>query len=545
MHLDERSAGFFGLGMAKVKREAVALVCTSGTAAANFLPAVVEAYYGRVPLVILTADRPHELRDCGAPQTIDQLHLYGRHAKWFFDMAEPDCSPELVRHVREVAFRAVVMAQQSPAGPVHINCPYREPLVLDPAEGPIAPSQWSDRAHRVSTPGTYTINNEQAATLAGRLTLANRGLIVCGPQDDPRLAASVTMLATKLGYPVLADPLSGVRCGGHDRGLVLDCYDAFLRHADFAAQFTPEVVIRFGAPATSKTLQLYLQLKDAAVPVPEHIVVDDGGLNAPAGMASQMIRANGREVCEALISVLPAALGERVERVQWVAAWRAANTAAREAITTQLSGTEEMFEGKVFAELGPLLPSHGATVFVGNSMPVRDLDTFFPGGDQVVHFLANRGVNGIDGVVSSALGASVNSERPLVLVIGDLSFCHDLSALLAAKQHGLSATIILLNNRGGGIFSFLPQAADPEHFETVFGCPHDLDFRAIVEACGVRYTRVTTWQGFRSAVRKAIATDALDVIEVPTERGRNVELHRDLWQAVALRVTDVAKTATS
>lgn len=532
MHLDERSAGFFALGMAKTARAPAALICTSGTAAANFMPAMVEARYARVPLVVLTADRPHELRDSGAPQTIDQVDLFGKHAKWFADLAEPDTSPDLLRYVRAVASRAVATATRGPAGPVHLNCPVREPLI------PIAPEPGASSAERPDAQPYVTVSSGARApdaalvsALAGQLRSTPRGLIVCGPQDDPALAEPLSRLAAALGYPILADPLSGARCGPHERALVLDCYDAFLRNAAFVERHAPQVVLRFGAMPTSKPVLLYLQRHAGC----RQIVVDgDAGWNEPTLLASQIVHADARLLCEALLAALPADHAPPTTALEWARTWQAAQQRSRAAIDGYMRQVGELFEGKVFAELRELLPD-GALLYAGNSMPIRDLDTFFAGG-RGVRLLGNRGANGIDGVVSSALGAAATGAGPTVLVIGDLSFYHDSNGLLAARQHGLDATIILLNNDGGGIFSFLPQAAEPEHFEALFGTPHGLDFAPLAAMYGARYTRVDSWEAFRAAVSAGVGGHGLHIVEVPTERARNVALHREIWPRVAAAV---------
>lgn len=535
-HLDERSASFFALGLAKARREPVALVCTSGTAAANFLPAVIEARYGRVPLLILTADRPPELRDVGAPQAIDQIQLYGNHVKWFVEVAMPDATPGLLRYVRMLAGRAAATALASPSGPVHLNFPFREPLVplpVDPEAG--NDFAWTGRpdgqpyvafaqAPRVPERG-------QLGDIAGALARARRGLIICGPQDDPELAGALTRLAKRLGFPLLADPLSQVRCGEHDRSTVIASYDAFLRDERIATGLVPDLVLRFGAMPTSKPVLLYLQ----CYPEIPQVLVDGGdGWNDPALIASQVIHADPRHFSEALLDVL-GDLG--VMDASWLSIWKEIDCRARTAIEARLADTEEPFEGRVFAELARMLPD-GSTLYAGNSMPVRDLDTFFPASGQSIRFLANRGVNGIDGVVSSAFGAAAGSDGPLVLVIGDISFYHDMNGLLAAKRYGLNATIVLLNNDGGGIFSFLPQAADPEHFEALFGTPHGLDFRPVSELYGAAFTRVDTWEGFRDSVRCGLTSDGLDIIELRTGRDRNVTLHREIWKAVSAALGD-------
>jgi 2-succinyl-5-enolpyruvyl-6-hydroxy-3-cyclohexene-1-carboxylate synthase len=528
MHLDERSAAYFALGLAKTLREPVAVLATSGTAAANFFPAVVEAFYARVPLVVLTADRPHELRDCGAPQTIDQLHLYGRHAKWFVDLPEPvpDASLQLMQHVRTIAARAVATATEEPAGPVHVNWPFREPLV------PACLELHDGRQQARIELGKRALPDALLEDLAAQLAGAERGLIVCGPQDDPRLASSVSRLASQLGFPILADPLSGVRFGHHDRSLVVDAYDAFLRLPWLPERLEPDLVLRMGALPISKPLVQYLQrYRDAY-----HLVLDTGGWRDPTGLAGDTLHAEPTLTCAALADrLLPRPASH------WTNDWLSAQHATRVAIADSVEDQAELFEGKVLPELASALPEH-ATVYVGNSMPVRDLDTFLASADRDWRVLANRGTNGIDGVVSSALGASAAGCGPTVLVIGDLSFYHDLNGLLAVRQHALDLLVVLLNNDGGGIFSFLPQAG-VDGFERLFGTPHGLDFRPFVEGYGGSFVRAKDWRTFRDALAAALDCHGLRVVEVPTERKRNVVLHRELWQHVDRAVQNALAAA--
>jgi len=279
----------------------------------------------------------------------------------------------------------------------------------------------------------------------------------------------------------------------------------------------------------SKPLLLYLQRHQSC----RLIVVDgDGGWNEPTLLASDMIYADARLLCKALLRSSEHSAGDRAQELSWAHAWQAADRSARAAIAARFEEHDELFEGQVFAELAALLPE-GALLYAGNSMPIRDLDTFFPGSDQAIRLFANRGANGIDGVVSSALGAAAAELGPTVLVIGDLSFYHDSNGLLAAMQHHLNLTIVLLNNDGGGIFSFLPQAGDPEDFEILFGTPHGLDFRHLAQMYGARYERVASWETFRAVVQHGIEAGGLHIVEVPTERARNVTLHREIWQAVS------------
>ncbi|HYM14191.1 MAG TPA: 2-succinyl-5-enolpyruvyl-6-hydroxy-3-cyclohexene-1-carboxylic-acid synthase [Dehalococcoidia bacterium] len=526
MHLDERSASYFALGMAKASRRPVALLATSGTAAANFAPAVAEARYGRVPLVVLTADRPPELRELGAPQTIDQSRMYGSHAKWWLEMPLPEASEGSARHARMVAARAAITASEAPAGPVHLNFPFREPLI--PALN--HPSSWGvERGGAIAARSTpRRITPAELEPLAQELRRWADGIIVCGPQDDPSLAAAVAELASALGYPLLADPLSLARCGPHDRSLVVDAYDAFLRDPGTADRLRPSVVLRFGALPTSKPLFEFLRRLRGA----PQMIIDEAEWPDPIHAGTDVYHTNPVSFCRSLRS----AFGEPRHDTASVSAWMSRSMQARAAIEAGIGAGDDLNEPAVFADLARVLPG-GATLYAGNSMPVRDLDTFFPGGPAEVRFLANRGANGIDGVVSSALGASAAGAGPLVLVIGDLSFYHDMNGLLAAKRHNLSATIVLINNDGGGIFSFLPQAEHPAQFEELFGTPHGLEFRAACELYGIGYERAPNRVQFRAAVTRSIGSPGVQVIEVRTERRSNVELHRAVWRGVAEAVS--------
>ncbi len=594
MHLDERSAAFFALGMAKRRREPVAVLCTSGTAAANLAPAVVEAHYARVPLLLLTADRPPELRDAGAPQTMDQLHLYGRHVRWFLEVALPESEPELLRYVRTVAAKAVAAATGPFSGPVHLNFPFREPLIPEPPEATDEPwpsgrpepdrlaAEWAASADSPLTPyaqvtaGVPSIGAREVQRLAEQLTAAERGIIVCGPQTDPEFAAAVSQLAQRLQFPLLADPLSQVRCGRHSLAAVIDTYDALLRVPSFVEQARPEIIVRFGGLPVSKPLLQYMS-RYADV---RQLVVDVTPVWAdPVFTAAEVLLADPTDVCRRLVAALqsispmpegadgPMAAGSGAgsapdasgkvaslagaKREAWLAWWQEAHRRARHVMEREMAASmdngeagersEQLFEGRIFHELSRLLPE-GSVLFAGNSMPVRDLDSFFPVMDKTLTFYANRGVNGIDGVVSSALGVSAAGDGPALLVIGDLSFYHDLNGLLAAKLHGLNLTVVLVNNDGGGIFSFLPQANYPEHFEALFGTPHGLSFEPAVSMYGGRFVRVESWDQFAREVRRGLTEGGLHVIEVRSRRDVNVRQHRRIWEQVA-RALDGLPTA--
>jgi 2-succinyl-5-enolpyruvyl-6-hydroxy-3-cyclohexene-1-carboxylate synthase len=539
LHIDERSAAFFGLGLAKRLAQPVALLCTSGTAAANFLPAIVEARLTHIPLLVLTADRPHELRENGAPQAIDQNRLYGTHVKWYVDVALPEATNGSLRYIRALANRATALTQAVPAGPVHLNLPFREPLVPEPqADAPLPslnqrePLAWTGRPDSPyisvtdAEPGIPPLAVLQH--LAEQINNVERGLIIVGPSIEPALAAPLIALAQKLGYPILADPLSQLRCGEHDHSHVIASYDAFLRIESFLERAEPELVLRFGAMPTCKPLLLYLK-RYAACP---QIVIDgNAGWEEPTQLASAMIHASPVTLCQSLLELLAVRTSGA-----WLRHWLQTDQLTRQALHAALQDFPPLFEGRIFTELAELLPER-ATLYVGNSMPVRDLDTFFWCKERSICILGNRGANGIDGMVSSALGASAavsvsGSNEPTLLVIGDLSFFHDLNGLLAAHLHRLNLVIVLVNNDGGGIFSFLSQAAYPQHFEQLFGTPTGLDFRPVVQMYGGTFHRSETWETFRNAITQGIRDGGLHVVEVRTERVSNVTMHRQLWKVV-------------
>ena len=505
----------------------------------------MEAFQARVPLIVLTADRPTELRDRGAPQTIDQVGLYGRHVKWSTELPLPDDAPETMAHIRSVAGRAVAVAAAGPAGPVHLNAPFREPLIPAGALGPWPDLPAAPFVSAVSAP--RRLAEADIARLAGRIAAAPRGLIVAGPMDGTSHMDAIAGMAAACGYPILADPLSGLRAGPHDRSLVIARGDQLARPGPWIDAHTPDLVIRFGAMPTSKPIVQLLQRT-----TPELVVVDgDGGWREAALIPATFVHADpattALDVAAALDAQTQAIAGSRT----WLDGWLTADRAADRAMTSWLADLDEPFEGAPFAHAPAALPE-GAVLWAGNSMPVRDLDGWLPNTDRALRIHSNRGANGIDGVVSTALGSAAVAGAPVVLVVGDVSFLHDLGALVTARLMGVSLTVVLVQNDGGGIFSFLPQAAAdapavglPEHYEKLFGTPHGIDAGPIVTALGHRHQRVDG-DSLESALTAAVGTPGLTVLELRTDRARNVQLHRAAAAAVATALaalTDLADLA--
>jgi len=516
-HIDERCAGFFALGAAKRSGRPVAVTCTSGTAAANLAPAVIEAYHARVALVVLTADRPAELREVGAGQTIDQIELFGSAAKWFFEVGTHDATPARGRWMRALACRAVWTALEGRAGPVHLNFALREPLVApdalgdDPQPGRDGGRPWVLR----TTPGEDAAAAGRALAVLARD--AHRPVVVAG-RDEPGLEA-VALACERLGWPLLADPLSGARRGG----AAIAHYDALLRNEGFAAARRPDLVLRGGDLPTSKPLRAWLDGLDEDV---TQLGFDPHGSCQDPGASLQIVLAAGAApTLAAAAGLTPSA------DPAWLRAWRDADAAAAAAIHGVLGGGV-LSEPLVARTLAAELPAD-ATLFVASSMPVRDIESFAPVRDDGPRVLCNRGANGIDGTVSSAFGAAAVTAGPVVLLIGDVALAHDVGGLLAARRLGLAITIVLLDNDGGGIFEFLPVATARDVFEEHVATPHGLDFAHAAALYGCAFADVADLGRLRAALARALTRDATTIVRVRSDRTANLALHRELSAAVA------------
>ncbi|PFA64036.1 2-succinyl-5-enolpyruvyl-6-hydroxy-3-cyclohexene-1-carboxylic-acid synthase [Bacillus sp. AFS015802] len=523
INVDERSAAFFGLGIAKAKKKPVAILCSSGTAGANYYPAVIEARYARVPLIVLTADRPHELREVGAPQAINQIDLYGKHVKWSIDMALPESLPSIIQYARSSAARGAAASTAYPEGPVHYNFPFREPLIPDLQQVEFTEA----KAVKKVLQGDRQLSQASVHELHEKIVSAQRGLIVCGPGLNEDAVQSITGLAGEYGLPILADPLSFVRSGSHSKENIIDCYDTFLRIDGLKESLHPDLIIRFGAMPVSKALMLFLKnLSD----VPTWVVSKGGDWQDPTARGTDYIHCEENLFCQSLMKQ------SRREDMDWLHHWKKVNDQTKQLL---VKGHQAWDEGMAVHQLIRHLPE-GSTLFSSNSMPIRDLDTYFFTNDRSLRIFANRGANGIDGVVSTALGISTKSQ-PMYLLIGDLAFFHDLNGLLTARKYQLDMTIVVMNNNGGGIFSYLPQAGDQTHFEDLFGTPMDLAFAHAAKLYGARYFHVTSERDFIPALQEADQSKGIKIIEVMTNREENVANHRKLWNFVSREMTQNMK----
>jgi len=515
--IDERAAGFVALGMAKASGLPVAVTCTSGTAAANLLPAVVEAHEARVPLIVLTADRPPELREVGAGQAIDQIKLYGSAAKWFVEVGSHEPSRATAIHHRALGCRAYWTSRGGRPGPVHLNLPLREPLapVAEALEG----SHWEGRAD--GRPWTELRERSAAPdaddvqALAERIASVERGAILCGPVSE-EVAQPVARLAAACGWPVLAEPTSGVRCGDHDRSHVVAHYDVLLRAEGFCASHAPELVLRVGDMPTSKPLR-------ALAAGSSQLVLDPHAVwHEPTRTAELILHCSAAGACDSVGAAIEARGVQ--PRGGWLRSWRDADAM----VPPALAAAPDPFESKVAAALEPAV-GDGALLWISSSMPVRDVEAYFPQSSKRIRFVANRGANGIDGVVASAAGAARATGVPTLLLIGEVALLHDLGGLLAARRAGVPLTVVCLNNGGGGIFDFLPVAehADRALYEEHVATPSGLDLAAVAALAGMEH-RVASTAG---DLGEAVSSPAL--VEVRTDRAENVRLHREVVERVA------------
>ncbi|TMB96516.1 MAG: 2-succinyl-5-enolpyruvyl-6-hydroxy-3-cyclohexene-1-carboxylic-acid synthase [Chloroflexi bacterium] len=511
VQIDERSSSFFALGLGKATGKPAVVLCTSGTAAAEFHPAVVEACYSRTPLIVVTADRPPELRDVGANQAIDQQQIYGSAVRWFFDPGTPADLPGAPRIWRRLAARAVAEAA---GGPVHLNLPFREPLVPPPGQVPSAEGE----AGQTITSGRILPTPTQLATLASALQRAKRPLVVAGEmRDGERVAPALT----RLGLPVLAEPGSQLR--RPETGGAVESYEALLR-AGWSLEHGPDLVIRIGGTPTSRAMNAWL----AAAAAPTFLIDPDHSWRDQDQVARHILATDP----QALLEALPP-----VNRAAWRDEWVAAGKKAGAAISATLISTP-LHEGHIVRALASRLPD-AAQVFVGSSMPIRAADSFWPLAKSKQRFYGNRGASGIDGLVSTGLGvATGRSDIPTVLLLGDLSVYHDMNGLWAIGRHGVKATIVVCDNNGGGVFNFLPQAQHPDVFEEIFATPLGLDFAQIARLYGLVYSPVTERSGLEPAINDAIEKATPTMVVVKFKRDDSVSGHRLCWEAAAAALRD-------
>jgi len=558
VHLDERCAAFFALGVGKATGRPAAVVTTSGTAVANLAPAALEAARSGAPLLLLTADRPARLRGTDANQTVDQIGFFGPRVRMFHDVTPARLAGPDLRSLRALAGRAVAAARGRPAGPVHLNFPFEKPLQPERTGSPLdtgfppgfreaeplgTRGRPEGRPYARTAVGRRSLPEEELERLTERMAGARRGLLVCGVSPEPdRLGPAALALARATGWPLLADPLSGARFREGAVGRAIGSYDLFLRDGSVRRRLAPDLVLRLGGRATSAALARYLEEVEEA----EQVVVQEGEeWPDPAAVATDVLRADPAATAALLAArreeggATPAEGGADARRA-WRARWEAAEAASRRVIADRPQEGEReetgLAEEVVPAAVAEALPD-GATLFVGSSLPVRDLDAFAAPRDGGPTVLGNRGASGIDGSVSTALGAGAAAGGASAAVIGDLALYHDMNGLLGLRRFDLETVVVVIQNDGGGIFHQLPVREHEAEFERFFATPHGLDFRHAAELYDLPHERVTDRDRLAESVRRRVAGGEPVLLEVPSDREaarrRRERLAREVRHALA------------
>ena len=531
MNIDERSASFMALGIAKAHKEPTVLVCTSGSAVAHYLPAILEAQYSGIPLIVLSADRPHTLLHVGAPQTVDQHKIFGTTVNYFEELAVPQES-HYYTYPRQVARKSYMKAMDTKKGPVHINVPLFEPLVpeldskhFEAGRSPfnVVKPHYSSGCNYDNTSRTSHVSNTSSSKNDSFLAKYKNILILAGPQVDVVEANSILSFATMLQAPILADPLSNVRrsynsVDSHSdkecidtSKVIISTYDAFLADKELWPILKPDCVIQFGQIVVSKRVQQMI----ASWTDVEYIEVNPtmDSMN-PTGKTTMHVQAS--------IDVFTHLYGKNNNSDKYLKLWQRLEQEGKKQLSTAID-EPHCFEGRTIRELQEHIPEDGQ-VFVANSMTIRDFDYFWFSGESKAVLYGNRGVNGIDGTISTALGLAANG-RPTYLVTGDLSLFHDLNGLAVAKTHNLNLTIILHNNDGGGIFEYLPQKGT-KHFDYLFSTSQGLDYSGAARLYGCGYTKLTYPYELQAALAAASIEQGVHIIEIPTSRECSRELHK-------------------
>lgn len=521
MNIDERSAGFMALGIAKAHRKPVILVCTSGSAVAHYMPAVLEAQYSGVPLIILSADRPHTLQHVGAPQTVDQQKLFGTAVNYYEELAVPQ-QEHYYTYPRLVARKAYMKAVDVKRGPVHINVPLFEPLVPE-----------LDKKHFASgrLPFSVVSGTIQPSNIYAMYDLLKnkKVLILAGPSANPDDIEAIFALSYMFNAPILGDPLSNMRSVRDER--VITSYDALLSQNIYRDALQPDCILQIGQMVVSKRVQQWMVSMEHTPIISVSPTMD---YTNPAGNTTLFVQSTPQGLVDALKIQIPElhvmasevhaeGADEELNTADngYLATWIDADGVGRKQLDT-VAREQELFEGYTIHLLQELLPKNSQLV-VANSMSIRDMDYFWAGNRHSAIIYGNRGVNGIDGTVSTALGIATNGV-PTVLLTGDLTFFHDLNGLAVAKTHPLNLTIIVHNNDGGGIFEYLPQKGTP-HFDYLFSTAQGLDYSGLATLYGIDFVRIVSNDELKHTLQNYVGTAGVHVIEIPTSKQRSRELH--------------------
>jgi len=534
VHIDERSCAFFGLGLAKSSRSPVVLVSTSGTATAEFYPAIIEAYQQRIPLIVCTADRPPELLDCGANQTINQNNLYKNHIRWFLDVGLPEPITRRIKHIKVVARRAVYESLIRSKGPVHLNFPFRKPFEPDAFTDDVS-QEILDLANELSfdkeeffKEDEKNISNEKwFIEIFNHLKNFEKGLIIAGPENyDPAFHRKCQELSQELGYPILADGASQLRFGSHNKNNVLSNFEGFLRSEFFVNNNKPDVILQFGRTITSKAMDIYLEKCSAA----RFMINEFGDWFDPSNKATAAVSCKPFLFCEKMLKIIRS---EKIDRKinGWQNTFIEAEKISNSIKSEIINESDSINEARIVNEIIINLPEN-SHIMISNSMPIRDFDYFAGNTNKNITIYNNRGASGIDGIISTALGIAADRNKPAFLITGDLAFYYDLNGLLAAKKYSIPLIIILINNNGGGIFEVLPISKYKDVFDEFFLAPHCLDFSYFVKGYSGNYSSIEDWEDFRKTFSSALKSNKFSVLEIKTDAAKSLELRKKYWREI-------------
>ncbi len=534
VHIDERSSGFFALGLAKASGTPVAVVCTSGTAAVELYPAIVEAYQQRVPLIICTADRPPELINSGANQTINQNNLYKNHIRWFADVGLPEPIIPRLKELKVIVRKAIYKSTIESKGPVHLNFPFRKPF---------EPKTYTDEINEdviyfaeniSSSPDRFCkeeakdISNEKwFLKICSYLEKFEKGLIIVGPGNyNPKFLKKCQALSQKLSYPLLADGTSQLRFGSHSKNNIISNYDAFLRSNIFSRNHQPDVIIQFGRTITSKGLDTFLENCSAA----RFMINEYGDWFDPANKSIDSFACQPYLFCDKMLNALNKNKVKR-KKSDWLISFNSTEQKVLELKRKIIDRSTFPNESRLINGIIQAIPD-GCQIMVSNSMPVRDFDYFASCTEKKIVVFNNRGASGIDGITSTALGIAAAVQKRTVLITGDLAFYYDLNGLLGAKKYSIPLVVILINNNGGGIFEVLPISNYGKVFKKYFVAPHDLDFKNFTKAFSGNYKLIKSWNDFKISFSPAIKRKNFSVLEIKTNAVESLNLRKKFWKAV-------------
>ncbi|MEO8398986.1 MAG: 2-succinyl-5-enolpyruvyl-6-hydroxy-3-cyclohexene-1-carboxylic-acid synthase [Ignavibacteriaceae bacterium] len=534
LHIDERSGGFFALGLAKASQTPVALICTSGTATAEFYPAIIEAYQQRIPLVVCTADRPPELLDCGANQTINQNNIYRNHIRWFFDVGLPEPISKRIKHIKAIAKRAVFECSVKSPGPVHLNFPFRKPFEPEAYTNEVD-NDIIKIAKNISVDNKKNFIDEEKNITVEKwfieifdlLIKKKKGLIIAGPENyDSQFHASCKLLSEKLNYPIFADGASQLRFGKSIKTNIISNFDALLRSDKFVKKNQPEIIIQFGRTVTSKSLETFLENTSAI----RFMINEFGDWFDPSNKAQASFACKPYMFCQKMFEKINMQKNYK-SSTKWRDFFSEANLTASKIKKEIIENSTFPNEARIVNELLNALPG-GTQIMISNSMPIRDFDYFASKTEKNFTIFNNRGASGIDGINSTALGIAAVSKIPTILLTGDLAFYHDLNGLLAAKKYSIPLIIVLINNNGGGIFEVLPISNYGKIFKEYFIAPHDLDFEIFIKGYSGNYHLIKSWKDLNSKLKSSLKKKNFSVLEIQTNAEKSLQLRRKYWTEV-------------